>query len=113
MTRRIGTSAIWTSPVSTALIGLIGLYRLTLSPWVGQGCRFSPTCSVYAREAILGHGAARGLWLMARRLSRCHPWGGSGYDPVPARAEDNRHHDHMCGHAERRRPGRSAESSTA
>ena len=61
----------------------IRAYRLLLSPWVGHGCRFQPTCSVYALEALERHGAARGLWLTLRRLGRCHPWGGSGYDPVP------------------------------
>lgn len=58
-------------------------YRLTFSPYVGHGCRFQPTCSAYALEALERHGAARGGWLTARRLCRCHPWGGHGYDPVP------------------------------
>ena len=58
-------------------------YRLLLSPWVGHGCRFQPTCSVYALEALQRHGAVRGTGLMLRRIGRCHPWGGSGYDPVP------------------------------
>jgi len=69
--------------VTRLLIGSIHLYRLTLSPWIGQGCRFTPTCSAFAEEAILRHGAVRGSWLAIRRLARCHPWGGSGYDPVP------------------------------
>ncbi len=64
------------------LLALRG-YKLLLSPLVGQGCRFQPTCSVYAAEALIGHGPVRGGWLVARRLCRCHPWGGSGYDPVP------------------------------
>lgn len=58
-------------------------YRLLLSPWIGHGCRFQPTCSVYALEALERHGALRGTALMLRRIGRCHPWGGSGYDPVP------------------------------
>lgn len=59
-------------------------YRYALSPLLGPGkCRFQPTCSAYALEAIESHGALRGLWLTLRRVSRCHPWGGSGYDPPP------------------------------
>lgn len=62
-------------------------YRLFISPWLGPNCRFEPSCSAYALEAIERHGPFRGLWLMLRRLSKCHPvtWlGGShGYDPVP------------------------------
>ena len=49
-------------------------------------CRFTPSCSVYAREALAAHGALRGTWLAGRRLARCHPWGGQGFDPVPTRA---------------------------
>ena len=64
------------------LLALRG-YKLVLSPLVGQGCRFQPTCSVYAAEVLLGQGPLRGGWLTARRLCRCHPWGGSGYDPPP------------------------------
>jgi hypothetical protein len=59
-------------------------YKLTLSPLIGRTCRFQPTCSQYAADALLGHGPLRGSWLAARRLCRCHPWGGSGYDPAPA-----------------------------
>jgi putative membrane protein insertion efficiency factor len=73
-------------PLTTVLLGAIKLYRLTLSPWVGQNCRYLPTCSVYAQEAIHRHGPAQGSWLALRRLLRCHPWGGHGYDPVPAPA---------------------------
>ena len=72
------------SLVRAALLGLIRLYQLTLSPWLGSPCRYEPTCSRYAAEAIERHGAVRGVWLAAKRLGRCHPWGGSGYDPVPA-----------------------------
>ena len=71
------------SLVRGALLGLIRLYQLTLSPWLGNPCRYEPTCSRYAAEAIERHGALRGVWLAAKRLGRCHPWGGSGYDPVP------------------------------
>jgi putative membrane protein insertion efficiency factor len=66
-----------------AVIGLIRLYQLCLSPLLGPSCRYLPTCSEYAAEAIRKHGAALGLVLAAKRLLRCHPWGGSGYDPVP------------------------------
>ena len=58
-------------------------YRLILSPWVGHGCRFQPTCSAYALEALEVHGGVKGTWLTVHRICRCHPWGGSGYDPVP------------------------------
>jgi len=61
----------------------VRLYRVTFSPWVGHGCRFQPTCSAYALEALERHGAIKGTWLTIRRIGRCHPWGSSGYDPVP------------------------------
>ena len=65
------------------LIGLVRLYRLVLSPWLGSNCRYQPSCSSYAIEALQVHGVLRGGWLAAKRIGRCHPWGGSGYDPVP------------------------------
>lgn len=65
------------------LILPIRAYRLILSPWLGHCCRFQPSCSVYAIEALETHGPLRGLWLTVRRLARCHPWGGFGYDLVP------------------------------
>lgn len=65
------------------LIAPIRLYQWTLSPLLGVNCRYAPSCAEYAAEAIATHGALSGLWLAARRISRCHPWGGSGYDPVP------------------------------
>jgi uncharacterized protein len=58
-------------------------YKLTLSPLIGRQCRYLPTCSEYAAEALIAHGPWRGSWLAAKRVCRCHPWGGSGYDPVP------------------------------
>ena len=65
------------------IIFLIRVYQTILSPFVGQHCRFYPSCSTYAVEAVEKHGAARGLWLAIRRLSRCHPWHEGGVDPVP------------------------------
>ena len=66
-----------------SILALLRAYKLALSPLVGQGCRFQPTCSVYAAEVLIAHGPVRGGWLAARRVCRCHPWGGSGYDPAP------------------------------
>lgn len=65
-------------------------YRLFLSPWLGKNCRFEPTCSAYALEALDRHGALTGGWLALRRIARCHPWGSSGYDPVPPKQDDSR-----------------------
>lgn len=65
------------------LRGLVWLYRTSLSPLLGTNCRYEPTCSRYADEALRRYGALRGGWLAVRRIARCHPWGGSGYDPVP------------------------------
>lgn len=73
------------SPLAAVLALPVRGYRLLLSPWVGQGCRFQPTCSAYALEALEIHGAFRGGWLAVRRISRCHPLGGSGIDNVPPR----------------------------
>lgn len=61
----------------------IYFYRYCISPLTPQSCRFTPTCSQYALEALRKHGPVRGLWLAIKRILRCHPWGGSGYDPVP------------------------------
>ncbi|MBW8068098.1 membrane protein insertion efficiency factor YidD [Ferrovum sp.] len=62
---------------------LIRTYQLCLSPFLGRSCRFYPTCSQYAHDAILRHGAVRGIGLAAKRLCKCHPWHPGGYDPVP------------------------------
>lgn len=69
--------------VRSTLILAIKLYQLTLSPFLGRQCRYEPTCSVYAEEALRRFGVLRGGWLAVKRLGRCHPWGGTGYDPVP------------------------------
>jgi uncharacterized protein len=61
----------------------VRFYRLTFSPWVGMNCRYQPTCSAYALEALEKHGGIKGSWLAAKRIARCHPLGGSGIDNVP------------------------------
>lgn len=66
------------------LSGLVRGYRLLLSPWLGSACRFEPTCSAYALQALQQHGAAAGSWLTLHRLARCHPWCAGGRDPVPS-----------------------------
>ncbi|WP_218816212.1 membrane protein insertion efficiency factor YidD [Methylobacillus rhizosphaerae] len=65
------------------MVGLIKLYQVALSPMLGQNCRFAPSCSQYAVEAIRKHGAWRGAFYTIRRLSKCHPWHDGGHDPVP------------------------------
>ena len=67
------------------VLGLLRGYKILISPLFTGACRFQPSCSDYAAEALILHGPVRGGWLAARRLCRCHPWGGSGYDPVPPR----------------------------
>ncbi|MBR5929092.1 MAG: membrane protein insertion efficiency factor YidD [Prevotella sp.] len=73
--------------VSWVLVSLlllpIWLYQKVISPYTPPSCRFTPTCSEYAKQALKKHGPIKGLWLAIKRISRCHPWGGSGYDPVP------------------------------
>lgn len=64
-------------------LAVIRIYRLGISPYTPPACRFTPTCSAYAQEAIEKHGAGKGAWMALRRLLRCHPFGGKGYDPVP------------------------------
>ena len=83
MTKAVSKVLAW------PLIQLVRLYRLAISPWLGANCRFDPTCSSYAIEALEVHGVLKGTWLAMRRIGRCHPWGGSGYDPVPNVPEDD------------------------
>jgi uncharacterized protein len=81
---------LWTlgAPVRWALLGLIVAYRVTLSGWLGGQCRFSPSCSHYAQDAIRTHGAVRGAYLSTRRLLRCNPFHPGGLDPVPPSSYD-------------------------
>jgi putative membrane protein insertion efficiency factor len=72
--------------LTAALVKMIRFYQKGISPYLPPACRYTPSCSAYAIEALEVHGAARGGWLAVRRLARCHPWGGSGFDPVPASA---------------------------
>jgi putative membrane protein insertion efficiency factor len=70
--------------LSLPFLALIKIYQWLISPILGPNkCRFTPTCSHYAAEALKKHGPFKGLWLAIKRISRCHPWGGKGYDPVP------------------------------
>jgi putative membrane protein insertion efficiency factor len=83
------------NPAQRLLIGLIRSYQYALSPWLGNQCRFTPTCSEYARQAVLTHGALKGTWLALRRVGRCHPWHPGGYDPVPPKRDcRSRHGSH-------------------
>lgn len=72
-----------TALAAKLLIGAITVYQKTLSPMLPNACRYQPTCSVYAQDALRKYGAIKGSWLAARRLLRCAPWGSHGYDPVP------------------------------
>ncbi len=71
------------TPLAWVLALPVRAYRLVASPWVGRHCRFQPTCSAYALEALERHGGFKGGWLTLRRILRCHPFGPSGHDPVP------------------------------
>ena len=92
-----------------ALLALIRAYQLLVSPLFPPSCRYLPSCSEYARQAVIRHGPLAGGWLTLRRLARCHPWGGCGYDPVPEKAAGSlgpligsaahcHHLDHLSGH---------------
>lgn len=72
-----------TQGLAKVVVGLIRLYQIILSPFLGNCCRFYPSCSVYAQEAILRWGMIRGGWLVSKRILSCHPWHTGGYDPVP------------------------------
>ncbi len=78
-------------PERLLCVGMIRFYQYLVAPLLPRVCRYGPSCSEYAREAIERHGVVAGGWLAARRILRCHPWGGSGYDPVPDRPVLFRH----------------------
>ena len=86
--------------VRRILTALIRFYQMAISPWTPPSCRYTPTCSAYALEAIQVHGAAQGSWLALKRLASCHPWGGHGYDPVPPRPKGVRSAEALAGPAE-------------
>lgn len=71
------------NPIQHLLVGAIRVYQVALSPYFGSQCRFSPTCSEYAMEAVIKHGALKGAWMAVRRIGRCHPYHPGGHDPVP------------------------------
>lgn len=86
MAGRVSRALAW------PLVQLVRAYRLVISPLLGMNCRFQPSCSTYTIEALEQHGILRGTLLAARRIARCHPWGGSGYDPVPGKDEEDKRH---------------------
>jgi len=81
------------NPFAKALLAVIAFYRYAISPMFPSRCRYYPTCSSYADEAIRKHGALRGGWLALKRIGRCHPWGGHGVDLVP---DSEPHSNHCC-----------------
>ncbi|MEM8801991.1 MAG: membrane protein insertion efficiency factor YidD [Pseudomonadota bacterium] len=76
------------SPLAHIVAVPVRFYRLVISPMISTSCRFHPTCSAYALEALEKHGAIKGGWLAIKRIARCHPWGGSGIDNVPDKSDD-------------------------
>jgi putative membrane protein insertion efficiency factor len=80
------------------LIFFLRVYKLMISPYLPLACRYEPTCSVYMIEAIKIHGAWKGVCLGLKRIARCHPWGGFGYDPVPPKKSNQHQHSTSCSH---------------
>ncbi len=74
--------------ISHILVFLIKLYQIIISPLLGQNCRYLPTCSEYSTQSIKEHGVIKGITLSIKRIAKCHPWGGHGYDPVPKKVEE-------------------------
>jgi len=75
--------------------GIIGLYRYLVSPFLGPNCRYTPTCSEYAQTAVMRFGIFKGGWIAIKRIGSCHPWGKSGYDPVPEIDADKKQNSHL------------------
>ena len=77
------------TPLARLMSWPVKAYRAVLSPWVGYHCRYHPTCSQYALDALEQHGGIKGGWLALKRIARCNPWGGCGHDPVPGTGAEN------------------------
>jgi uncharacterized protein len=92
------------SPAGVLLRGLIRGYQLLVSPILPASCRFTPSCSAYAMQAVAKHGAVSGGWLAAKRVCRCHPWNDGGYDPVPESMGPELKTKAVCGEAPSRHP---------
>jgi putative membrane protein insertion efficiency factor len=75
------------SGIAGIMMAMVKLYKHLISPWTPSACRHIPTCSTYAIQALQAHGPIKGGWLSLKRLSKCHPWGTEGYDPVPEKAK--------------------------
>lgn len=78
---------------SKILIGIVRFYQLVISPMIGSRCRFTPTCSCYAVEALKTHGAVKGSWLSVKRILKCHPLNAGGYDPVPPKTNNKKENE--------------------
>ncbi len=78
------------------LIFLVDFYRVAISPYFPPSCRYQPTCSMYAKQAIQEHGALKGTWLAVKRIGRCHPWSEGGFDPVPGTNNQENESDQVC-----------------
>ncbi|SMO81004.1 membrane protein insertion efficiency factor YidD [Gracilimonas mengyeensis] len=87
---------------SKLIVGLVRFYQLAISPWLGKSCRYSPTCSQYMIEAVNEWGPLKGFWLGIKRIGRCHPWGGDGYDPVPRKTSRISNNEHSTLNSERK-----------
>ncbi len=98
------TVAVPRRPVRRAVLAAIGFYSRAISPALPPRCRFYPTCSAYAAEAVELHGAGRGSWLALRRLAKCAPWHPGGVDPVPGSTSGSAAHEHPPGAASRATP---------